>query len=124
LALACSGLEPTQREIAEFLSLDPSQVVALIDDLERRGFVERTPGKQDRRLKIVTATTEGHGIHSKARAALHECEKAQFGLLSEAESNQLKSLLYKALWGSEANTNSLNFRADGTARNQGGRPTT
>lgn len=45
----CSGLDPTQRELADFLSLDPSQVVTLVDDLERRGLVERMQGEQDRR---------------------------------------------------------------------------
>lgn len=44
LALACGNLGPTQRELAEFLSLDPSQIVALIDELEQRGLVERKPG--------------------------------------------------------------------------------
>jgi hypothetical protein len=37
LILANSGLEPTQRELADFLSLDPSQIVALVDELEKRG---------------------------------------------------------------------------------------
>ena len=59
LALANSELEPTQREMAEFLSLDPSQIVALIDELEKRGLVVRAPGKQDRRAKIVSSTPEG-----------------------------------------------------------------
>src|SRR5690554_5584895 len=41
LAMATSGERPTQRELSEFLRLDPSQVVALVDELERRGLVER-----------------------------------------------------------------------------------
>lgn len=43
--------EPTQRELTDFLSLDPSQVVSLVDDLKRRGLVERAAGKQDRRAR-------------------------------------------------------------------------
>lgn len=99
LTLACSALEPTQRELAEFLSLDPSQVVSLIDDLEKRGLVERTTGKQDRRVKIIGSTEEGHRIHSKARAALDACEQEQLSSLTDDESAQLKALLRKALWG-------------------------
>ena len=41
LSLACSGLNPSQRELAEFLFLDPSQIVALVDQLEKRGAVKR-----------------------------------------------------------------------------------
>jgi len=99
LTLACSGLEPTQRELADFLSLDPSQVVTLVDDLERRGLVERAQGKQDRRAKIIGSTAEGRRIHAKARAALDEAELNQLAGLTDDESQELKRLLRKALWG-------------------------
>lgn len=99
LTLACSGLEPTQRELADFLSLDPSQVVSLIDDLEHRGLVERAQGKQDRRAKIIVSTPEGRSIHAKARAALADCERTQLSRLSDEENAQLRSLLKRALWG-------------------------
>jgi len=99
LTLACSGLEPTQRELADFLSLDPSQVVSLVDDLEHRGLVERAQGKQDRRAKIIVSTAEGRRIHTKARAALEVCEQTQLAALSEEENAQLRALLKKALWG-------------------------
>jgi DNA-binding MarR family transcriptional regulator len=102
LTLACSGLEPTQRELADFLSLDPSQVVSLVDDLERRGLVERTQGKQDRRAKIITSTPEGRKMHAKARSALDACEQEQLSVLSGAEADQLRALLRKALWGAGA----------------------
>jgi DNA-binding MarR family transcriptional regulator len=99
LTLACSGLEPTQRELATFLGLDPSQVVSLVDDLERRGHVERSTGKQDRRARIIVSTAEGRRIHMKARAALEASEHEQLAALSDAESGQLRMLLRKALWG-------------------------
>ncbi|MET3370500.1 MarR family winged helix-turn-helix transcriptional regulator [Arthrobacter sp. M2012083] len=99
LTLACSGLEPTQRELADFLSLDPSQVVSLVDDLEHRGLVKRAQGKQDRRAKIIVSTAEGRRIHNKARAALEVCEQTQLAALSEDENAQLRALLKKALWG-------------------------
>ncbi|MGR0158797.1 MarR family winged helix-turn-helix transcriptional regulator [Paenarthrobacter nitroguajacolicus] len=99
LTLACSGLEPTQRELADFLSLDPSQVVSLVDDLEHRGLVKRAQGKQDRRAKIIVSTSEGRRIHNKARAALEVCEQTQLAALSEEENVQLRALLKKALWG-------------------------
>ena len=99
LTLACSGLEPTQRELADFLSLDPSQVVSLVDDLEHRGLVKRAQGKQDRRAKIIVSTAEGRRIHNKARAALEVCEQTQLSALTEDENVQLRALLKKALWG-------------------------
>nr|WP_306632414.1 MarR family winged helix-turn-helix transcriptional regulator [Arthrobacter ulcerisalmonis] len=99
LALACSGLEPTQRELANFLSFDPSQVATLVDDLERRGLVERAQGDQDRRARIIVSTAEGRKMHAKARAALDAAELDQFAALSGEESLELSRLLRKALWG-------------------------
>jgi DNA-binding MarR family transcriptional regulator len=99
LALANSELEPTQREMAEFLSLDPSQIVALIDELEKRGLVIRAPGKQDRRAKIVSATDEGAAVFRQAEAAAQEAESTALAGLSNTEIAALKGLLRKALWG-------------------------
>lgn len=98
LALANSELEPTQREMAEFLSLDPSQIVALIDELEKRGLVIRAPGKLDRRAKIVSATAEGTAVFRRAEAAARAAESAALAGLSAAEVAELKGLLRKALW--------------------------
>ncbi len=98
LALANSELEPTQREMAEFLSLDPSQIVAIIDELEKRGLVVRAPGRQDRRAKIVSATTEGSALFRRASSAAQAAEAEALAGLSGPEIGELKSLLRKALW--------------------------
>ena len=99
LRLACSGLEPTQRELADFLSLDPSQIVALIDELEQRGLVVREQGRTDRRQKIVLATAAGERVHAEAEAAVKECEAEVLGGLTAAEVATLRELLRTALWG-------------------------
>lgn len=99
LRLACSGLEPTQRELADFLILDPSQIVALVDDLEGRGLVVREQGRTDRRQKIVLATPAGARLHDEASAAVAKSETGQFSSLAPEEVADLRSLLQKALWG-------------------------
>ncbi len=90
LALATSELEPTQREMAEFLSLDPSQIVALIDELEQRGLVIRAPGTtgppgQDRlrhrgwigRLPAGRGRRAGGGIHRPRRPHRRRSRRAE-----------------------------------------------
>lgn len=67
LALALDAQPPTQREIAEFLRLDPSQVVALVDDLEQRGLLARETDPRDRRAKVVAATPAGSELYETAR---------------------------------------------------------
>lgn len=97
LALANSGLKPTQRELADFLSLDPSQIVTLVDDLEGRGLVMRAAGKQDRRAKTVTATAKGARLHQDAAAAARRAEADSLKGLKLDERAMLLTLLRKAL---------------------------
>lgn len=98
LALACGNLGPTQRELAEFLSLDPSQIVALIDELEQRDLVERKPGPSDRRQKLVSATKAGRTLHTAAQKAAQAAESRQLVMLTGEEVASLRSILRKAVW--------------------------
>lgn len=95
LSLAASGLNPSQRELGEFLSLDPSQIVALVDYLEKRGAVRRETDPRDRRSKIIVATEPGMELFEKARQILLESEDETLGTLSARERKQLRSLLLK-----------------------------
>jgi DNA-binding MarR family transcriptional regulator len=93
LALAGSEARPSQREIAEFLRLDPSQVVMLIDDLQKRGLVDRAPDIADRRTKVILATEEGHRVLAIARSAVIEAERRLHSHLSHSERTTLAELL-------------------------------
>ena len=75
LALAASDARPTQRELAEFLRLDPSQVVALVDGLQARGLVRRKPDPSDRRANVVVVTDEGRDMFARARISAHGVEQ-------------------------------------------------
>lgn len=96
LALASAGEPVSQREVADFLRLDPSQVVALVDELESRKLVERVVDRRDRRSKVVAATTEGRKLAHEATAAARSAEAALHSDLSVSERAQLMAYL-KAL---------------------------
>ncbi|OCG73304.1 MarR family winged helix-turn-helix transcriptional regulator [Microbacterium sediminis] len=93
LALALSDHRPSQREIAEYLRLDPSQVVALVDDLQSRGLVERETDPSDRRAKVVTATVDGARLFATAGARVRQAEREVFGVLDDAERAMLRKLI-------------------------------
>lgn len=93
LACVADGGTPTQRELADFLRLDPSQVVAIVDDLERRGLVERAPDPADRRANIVLCTSDGAALTKRAAQAAGDAERATHSTLTEGERPQLLSLL-------------------------------
>lgn len=93
LSLAGSDLQPSQRELAEFMQLDPSQIVATIDVLESKGLVERAPSRADRRIKVLKATVEGLRVLGEAREQVRAAERDSLGALSADERDLLRDLL-------------------------------
>jgi DNA-binding MarR family transcriptional regulator len=57
-------------EVAAQMCCDRSNVTGMIDRLESRGLVERTPGEADRRVKMLSLTTEGRALRRKLEGEL------------------------------------------------------
>jgi DNA-binding MarR family transcriptional regulator len=57
-------------ELAAELSSDRPYTTLVVDDLAKRGLVERHPHPTDRRCKIVSATPAGHAAADRANALL------------------------------------------------------
>jgi DNA-binding MarR family transcriptional regulator len=93
LALACSGMNPSQRELAEFLLLDASQIVGIVDDLEDAGLVVRTPDPDDRRARVITGTAAGLELFERAQEAARGAEDAALVRLDPQERAELLRLL-------------------------------
>lgn len=93
LALAAGSARTSQRELAELLRLDPSQVVALVDELQARGLIRREPDPADRRANVVVATDDGRAVLAVAAASARSAEVALHVGLSAAERAQLTELL-------------------------------
>src|SRR3954470_9257007 len=72
----------SQRDLAEVLGLDPSQVVALVDELARAGLVVRRPSPTDRRAKLVAATAQGVRLRRRADERAAAGVQHQLGDLS------------------------------------------
>ncbi len=56
----------TLRGLAELLTADPPYVTLIVDDLEKRGLVQRTPHPEDRRSKLVQLTEAGRATAARA----------------------------------------------------------
>lgn len=95
LSLACEVESPTQRELSDFLVLDPSQVVALVDHLEKRGLVCREPDPRDRRSKIIVPTPRGREVLAQAELQAGQAAARVQSNLTDAERTTLHKLLRK-----------------------------
>ena len=86
-----------QRELSTDMSIDPSAMVTLIDELEGAGLVERRRRADDRRAWEVAITAKGRRTLSAARRLAEQVEDEVLGGLTAAERRQLLTLLRRAL---------------------------
>ena len=98
-ALSCvdEQREHSQREMAELLGIDRTKMVALIDELERKGCVERRVQPVDRRKNIVTLTDTGRQISQRGGRLIDDCERRFLAVLSDSDARQLRRALYAVM---------------------------
>ncbi len=86
----------SQRELADCLKYDASNITSIVDTLERRGLVERQIDPADRRVRRLIMTAEGHTVIAQLRQRLLK-EATLVDELDERERAQLQALLTKAV---------------------------
>jgi DNA-binding MarR family transcriptional regulator len=106
-AVAVAGLHPrnamtlmqlapgatSQRDLAATMEIDPSQLVAILNELESSGLCERRRDLADRRRHIVEITPAGREALDRIDEAVGAAERELFGDLTEAEQAVLRGLL-------------------------------
>jgi DNA-binding MarR family transcriptional regulator len=70
----------TLRELAYAMGCDAPAATVAVNDLEERGLVERRADAEDRRVKIVSLTTEGKRAMSAMRQVSDRAPEAIAGL--------------------------------------------
>jgi DNA-binding MarR family transcriptional regulator len=85
----------SQQELAAKLQIHPSRLVAILDNLEKRGFVERRPNPDDRRLYSLHLTKGVGEILEKLGKLAREHQEALLSALSRDERNELTTLLLR-----------------------------
>jgi DNA-binding MarR family transcriptional regulator len=93
LLRVASGL--SQQELAGKLQIHPSRLVAILDNLEKRRFVERRANPDDRRLYSIHLTKNGGEILEKIGKAAMEHQDALLSALSSVERDELAALLLR-----------------------------
>jgi len=84
-----------QQRLAELMDLTPITMTGLLDRLERDGWVERQPDPGDRRAKRIFLTKKVLPVMKKIAATGKEVRKVAVAGLSEAEQENLISLLLR-----------------------------
>jgi DNA-binding MarR family transcriptional regulator len=91
-----SGSEgQTQQALGDALGIPKSRMVALIDDLEERGLVERRLRPDDRRARALHVTSDGARCLGEAMEVAEAHEAFVRERLSSAEHRQLVQMLQR-----------------------------
>lgn len=85
----------SQAALANALDMDRATMMAVIDRLEERGFVNRQRSVSDRRRQELHLTPLGQASLKKAKAKIAEHERRMAQRLKSAERRMLLSLLRK-----------------------------
>lgn len=85
----------SQQAIGKAIEVPPSRMVALVDELEQRGLVERRPDPADRRVRALYLTRKGRETLARGRAIAKEHEEEVARGLDEQDRKRLLDLLQK-----------------------------
>jgi DNA-binding MarR family transcriptional regulator len=91
--------ERAQSEFADALGIDPTNLVALLNELEGVGLIERRRSPQDRRRHTVVLTDTGARRLGEIEHALGAIERRLFADLTAGERTTLYRLLHRAAAG-------------------------
>jgi DNA-binding MarR family transcriptional regulator len=87
----------SQGWLGERLGIDRTTMVQLVDELERRGLVERKRNPHDRRSYQVTLTAEGEQTWARAKELAEGSEDEVLASLDEEERDTLRDLLARVV---------------------------
>lgn len=82
-----------QTDLGRRLQIDRATIMAIVNRLQSRGFVERRKSKTDGRRQTLSITPHGHDALAKAKVAIAEHEKWLQSRFTKAEVSSLIELL-------------------------------
>jgi len=65
----------TQAALAVAIGADKTRIIPVLDDLQKRGFIDRRPDPADRRGRLLSLTPSGHGMFRAAQTAIRGYEQ-------------------------------------------------
>ncbi len=75
----------TQAALADAIRADKTRIIPVLDDLQRRGLIERSPDPADRRSHLLSLTATGGQVYRSARSGIRTYERLLLDRLSPAE---------------------------------------
>ena len=103
LSMVVQFPEITQSALARSLGIERSGLVAVVDDVEARGFVSRAPVSGDLRVQALVPSSAGRAAYADALDRVRAHERDLLSHFSEDERTILLGLLRKIRAREESN---------------------
>jgi DNA-binding MarR family transcriptional regulator len=71
--------------LAAAISADKSRIIGVLDELQRRGLIQRQPDESDRRVHLLSLTPAGDRLRRSVEAAIRRTEEQVLGVLPPAD---------------------------------------
>jgi DNA-binding MarR family transcriptional regulator len=75
----------TQATLAASIGADKTRLIPILDDLQRRGLIEREPDPADRRVRLLDLTDAGRRLYRAIRTEVRAAEDALLAATPAAE---------------------------------------
>ena len=72
----------TQAALAEAIGADKTRIIAILDELQDKGLIERVADPEDRRARLLAITKDGRRVKEATQAAIQRGEERWLGTLS------------------------------------------
>jgi DNA-binding MarR family transcriptional regulator len=66
-----------QGVLAQEIGADKTRIIAVLDDLQERDLLHRTPDPADRRARLLELTEKGHKVAAQAQAEIRSREERE-----------------------------------------------
>ncbi|HET6987465.1 MAG TPA: MarR family transcriptional regulator [Kribbella sp.] len=93
--------QATPGELAKQLGMSAAALTNRLDALERRGYVERSHDRDDRRKVVATLTRSGHEIWERGIGQIQRVEQDLIHHLPSSDRIRLEALLRRLLLATE-----------------------
>jgi DNA-binding MarR family transcriptional regulator len=75
----------TQAALAEAIGADKTRIIPTLDELQDKGYIERTPDPDDRRVRLLAITDAGRAVKDAAQQEIQRGEERWLGKLSAGD---------------------------------------
>lgn len=81
------------KQIAKILNLDSSTITGILDRMESKGLIRRTPDADDRRTLKVVVTADGFKLQDQIEIVIEDVNKHFLQMFSDEEQAKIKKFL-------------------------------